>query len=732
MVLIDFEYNRSADKDMGLVCCCLQVDSNPIERFWLDDGSDKDKLVDRLIELADQTFVGYAIQMAECRCFYALGLDPRQFKWRDLFSEYKWLANADDRWQYGKFTRTLSNKTNCVYRFKPSLRKQKRMSAEEEEIVKQVQEEERLAESQKRGIEAVTEKCDLTLLSIEYHYGLLTEAEIATDSKTKEGTRKLILSGFRLDLHKDKILDYCASDIHLLGKLSKCIYADMVTVSKEPHLTVICGEIKDIVPETLMPVEELALNMGHWAAQNAMYAMRGIPLHKGKFEAVLRSASEIQKELQLNWNIDHPEYPLYRIGSSGKDLAKFKLLRTKSPYVRMDITFDDGLFANMASTLENIGDFKWKRTKAGKYSGDAEYLKEISGKGESDPIYCLRKLKDAITSIKAMTPDKDGTVKAMSFIGSDSRQRPNYNTYGTKTGRNAASSTSFLFLNPKWMRICVDPKEGWEICDLDAHSEEVAIAASLYNDNNKRKVYLSPDVYMMYAQLAGAYPKDKPILTEKQRDTEKWFKAEHWDTVRQVYKGGFLGMQFGMGGKLLRQKVLMSLPKDQRDTIDEDWGERFVEEYHQTFNKEYETVSTLKELYSSEHKGILLADGWRLGADEDNILTVGNFPVQGTGACILRRCCQLCDEVGVQIYATLHDAISITGKSDTMDKSIEKARECFRQAAVDILGEDLMVVGNPERIKHGEIWLHSSHAGDAWNKMAEKYFKEYVIPLPKQ
>ena len=725
MVLIDFEYNRSADKDMGLVCCCLKVDDSPIERFWLDDGSDKDKLVERLISLADHVFVAYAAQMAECRCFYALGLDPRQFKWRDLFSEYKWLANADDRWSYGKFTQ----KNKCVYRFKPTLRMQKRMSSEEEAAVKKLQKEEAEAETLARGITCVVEKCDQTLLSIEYHYNLLTEAEVAEDFKTKTGTRNIILSGFRLDMHKEAILDYCSSDIHLLGELAELIYKDMVKVSKEPHLIVVKGEVKELAPEALMSVDDIALGMGHWCAQNAVYAMRGIPLHKGKYDAVVKAAAEIKTEIQLGWNIDHPEYPVYRIGSSRKDLLDFKMLRKESPYKKMKITFDEDLFAEMARDLEQIGQFKWKRTKKGGYARDSEYLKELSGKGESDPIYCLRKHNDAVTALKTMCPDDDGVIQALAFIGSDGRQGPNSNPYGTKTGRNAPSATSFLFLQPKHMRVCVDPKEGTELCDLDAHSEEVAIAASVYDDEGKRKVYRSADVYMMYAQLANAYPKDKPILTEDERESEenKWFKEEHWDLVRKAYKSGFLGMQFGMGGSKLRQRVLLSLPKDQRGMIDEEWGDRFVDEYHQTFNKEFTTVSLLKELYKDRHEGLMLADGWRLGPDEDNILTVGNFPVQGTGAVILRRCCQLCDDAGVKIYATLHDAISITGKSETMDKAIETARECFRQAAVDILGEDLMLVGNPERVRHGDVWLHDSNAKISWNRMASKHFPEYLI-----
>ena len=250
----------------------------------------------------------------------------------------------------------------------------------------------------------------------------------------------------------------------------------------------------------------------------------------------------------MRWNELHPEYPLYRIGPSYNELRLRKTMRKESPYLDMKVTEDYDLFADAAMRISKAGKFQWKKTPAGKFAKDNDYLKELDDGGL---IHDIRKHKDSIKALKSISPEDDGTYKIDRFIGCDFKQRPNFNPYGTKTGRNAASATSFLFLMPKWMRLLVNPREGRYICDLDAHSEEVAIAAALYNDENKREVYRSADVYMKYAQLAGAYPKDKPILTEDERESEKWFKEEGWTQVRKIYKGGFLGMQFGMGLKVL-------------------------------------------------------------------------------------------------------------------------------------------------------------------------------------
>ena len=745
MVFIDFEYNRSSDPDMGLVCCCLQQNDSPIERFWLDDGSDKDKLVDRLVELygQDEVFVGYAIQLAECRCFVALGLDPRQFKWRDLFSEYRWLSNADDRWQYGQFTYSASPKSDPapVYRFKPSVRKKKRMSSEEEELMKETQEAEIMLEEESRGIKCVVQPCDQSLLSIEYHYGLLDENEVISDVRTKKEVRKKILNGFRLDLCKEEILDYCASDIHLLGELAALIGQDVRQVMAEPHLVLIRGEIKELCPDELNKPEDFMLYLGHWCAQNARYAMRGIPLDKDRLEAVLAAAPYLTLEEQFKWNTEHPDYPLYRVGPSAKTLADAKLMKTKSPYKTMEVHADADLFANFAHAMELQGEFEWKRTVKGVYASDSEYLKEIAGKGD-DPIYLYRKHKDKIAAAKALSKDDSGEVAIMQFIGSDYVQRPNFNPFGTKTGRNAPSAKSYLFLQPKYLRALANPKAGTELTDIDVHAEEIGVAASVFNDDVKREGYRQPCFYMFYAQKAGAYPADKPILTEQERETLPWWKEEGWGNVRKQYKSGCLGMQFGMGGEKLRQRVLLSLPKDKRDEIDEDWGERFVDTYHATFVSEYNTVKALREEYADKHLGLMLVDGWRLGPDEENILTVSNFPIQGTGAVILRKACQLCDEAGVRIYATLHDAISFVSdeserkvrydpdddSSPLVRESIAKARTCLLSACKDVLGEDLIMMGMPETVHNGDYWFHGDNAKPDWNAVAEKHFPQYRVP----
>ena len=726
---IDFEFSKPSNPDMGLVCAALSVDGGEIEKYWLLDGSDNQKLHDRLIDLAENgaSFSAYAVQLAEGRCFLALGLDPRRFRWHDLYSEWKWLRNGDNRYLYGDVIVTENGKDPYVaVSIPPEVKITKRMTREEEQSAKLLNDAACKMKADRTGKRVVNNQSGESLLDCEYFLGVIDESTVLADKAVKNDVRNFIIAGQDLESRKQEILDYCASDIKLLYELDLKIGDHMAKVMDEPHINVQLGKVRtDFKANKYFTLDELREEIGSWAARNAMYAMRGIPLNAGRLEAVKKAGPLIRVEEQLRWNELHPEYPLYRIGKSAKALSLLKAMRKKSPYLDMEVTEDYDLFADAVMRISKAGKFRWKKTPAGAFAKDSDYLKELDDGGL---IHDIRKHKDSIKALKSISPEDDGTYKIDRFIGCDFKQRPNFNPYGTKTGRNAPSATSFLFLMPKWMRLLVNPRKGRYICDLDAHSEEVAIAAALYNDDNKREVYRSADVYMKYAQLAGAYPKDKPILTEDERESEKWFKEEGWTQVRKIYKGGFLGMQFGMGGASLERRVRLSLPEEKRDEIFEGWGDSFVDSYRSLFSNETECVTKVRQAYSNQKKGVMLQDGWRLGPDDPNILSVSNFPVQGTGSVILRRCCELCDAEGIQIYATLHDAISFTGKLENMEREIDTARECFRRAAEDILGENLMVIGNPEIIKHDENWIHDPSVPGTWNSMAEKYFPEFVLP----
>ena len=87
-------------------------------------------------------------------------------------------------------------------------------------------------------------------------------------------------------------------------------------------------------------------------------------------------------------------------------------------------------------------------------------------------------------------------------------------------------------------------------------------------------------------------------------------------------------MQFGMGGASLERRVRLSLPEEKREEIYDGWGDKFVNDYRALFNSESRCVNAIKQAYSDYGRGVMLQDCWRIGPDDPNILSIGNFPAQ--------------------------------------------------------------------------------------------------------
>ena len=91
------------------------------------------------------------------------------------------------------------------------------------------------------------------------------------------------------------------------------------------------------------------------------------------------------------------------------------------------------------------------------------------------------------------------------------------------------------------MRILLKPEAGKKIVAIDYSSEEFAIGASISGDKNMIEAYESGDVYLHFAKLAGAVPKD---------GLKKDYKKE-----RELFKATVLGLSYGMGKEKLAKKL---------------------------------------------------------------------------------------------------------------------------------------------------------------------------------
>jgi len=79
-------------------------------------------------------------------------------------------------------------------------------------------------------------------------------------------------------------------------------------------------------------------------------------------------------------------------------------------------------------------------------------------------------------------------------------------------------------------------------------------------------------------------------------------------------------------------------------------------------------------------KYLKLPCGWYMWGDNPNQRSVGNFPVQGFAASIMRKAVQLAQDAGLDVIYTLHDALVIEydiGNPEDMDTLYECMFKAF-------------------------------------------------------
>jgi len=712
---IDFEYKHSADPGMGLISVALCGSDFPTETYWLWKDEQKSTFINRLAQLNDYVMTGYFIQLAEARCFAALGLDPNDWQWRDLVIEWRWLRNGDDRYSFGKVV-----KNNCAtYTVPPRARVGKRASQEEVEEAN-ADNASYLADLQAefQGTELALDQADWGLLDCAYYFDCMTIEQYRAAADTKHLVRDgIIVAGTEQDIedNRDTILSYNGDDVHDMLNLAAKITEAMEQVGQETHLFLDkgcfdyrCMERADIV--------KIQLDMGDWAARVAKYGYRGIPLHPGRLNRLAEVQPTLVQETRDQWVRDYPDTPLYRIGLPERILAMQKQPKKVSPYVKAEVSQDQDMLERLIQRFcWDSGISNWPKTRSGQLATDKKTLDRFSA-GEN-LIKQLERHKGALSCLKSFAfNQKLGRIEALDYVGSDYRQRPDHNPLGAQTARNAAKAKSYAFLGPHWLRVLVDPEPGMAIVELDYGSEEVFIAAVQGDDAAMQKAYGSEDFYVASAQHFGMYPSNLPIPSEAQR-AESWFTP--YKKVRNIAKTLCLSIQFGAGFKSVAAAV-RNATHDQ--SITDDQGEAWVQEFNTIYSNYSYMVDRLRDEYRSG-TSLALPNGWRLGPNNPSVVSASNLPIQGVGTCILQEACRLIDRSDCpgEIIATLHDAITIYCRESDTEKVKIHAKSLMQQAAKNILGKDGMKVGEAEIIKHGSLWLHSDRAKTAWDRLKSHF-----------
>ena len=716
LTAIDFEFNHPSSPGMGLISCSLFLD-NKLFNYWLRDPVDMLLLTGHLNEIKyTHTLVGYSIQQAEARCVAAMGLNPNEWQWRDLLAEWQWLRNCDNKYKYGKI---IDNAGFPKFTVPPKMRVGKKASQEEIDYAAEVNQEylddikQASVDDSPHGMEVGMEEAGFSMLDCQYFFEAINILQYREAAATKRRVRDgIIIGGSEESIQENRavITEYNAGDVADLLDLADAITEAMKEAAAEPHLQMYKGELI----EPVLDAGKIQLDLGDWCARLAKYGYRGIPLNKDRLQRLLKVIPELTKESKGNWNKDYIDTPIYRMGFSATMLEKRSTPLLKSPYIGGELTADSEMLSRLIGTFAEENHIEWPRTRTGQFDTSAKVIERYAT-GESI-IKQYQRHKNHLSSMKAFT-ERDGKIDAMGYIGNDWKQRPDFGAYGTQSSRNAAKAKSFCFLGSHWMRILVDPEPGFTLIECDYSGQEVLIGAVLSGDSNLLKTYLSPDVYMTYAQLTGMYPSNMPIPTEEERAKE-WFKP--YKLTRSIAKTLFLSMQYGAGFKNVAAAV-RDATKD--SSISDEQGREWVAGFADAYPDYAALVREFKMKYKEQGYRVVLQNGWRMGPDNQSLLSASNVHVQGTGACVLMEACKLCDEAQIPVIATLHDALTFYCPEEYAEGMAAEGSRLMRQAAFNVLGVDHIKIGHPEIVRHGDWWIHSEKAQKAWSRL-EKYFAD--------
>jgi DNA polymerase family A len=646
---IDFEFNNIVHENVNLVCCSVKEEGQPVVNFWLHKDPKAQKALALYLKQFTH-FIAYSA-IAEARSFLSLGLNPLDFQWIDLFLEYRCLTNHNDSLQWGE--QLVEGIVKRVSKPKPKWEREE-------------------------GDDSNSFKATHSLAEATFK---LTGKVRDTEHKTK--MRDLIISApdlFNED-EKNSIMAYCAEDVEFLPEIQDAVMEQYSKLDENLDDTLLFSEM---------------VERGRYAAHTAIMENRGYPINYEKTKNFSDSVSLILYDCQRDINKQFPQMKPFKWDKAN---GRFK--------------WDQKITRDWISRRYTKD--QWRLTDGGK-SGNKDYslsLEAFERFFDFDHDYprdnfgaqMVRylKLKQSIYGF-AVSPDKKKKT-FWDFVGPDKMVRPYTNIYGSQSSRSQPSSTGFMFLKPAWMRALVEPPPGKLMAGIDYGSEEFFISALVAGDQNMIDSYLSGDVYLAFAKLAGMVPPEGTKETHKKE--------------RNLAKSTVLGISYLMS----KYGLAIKLSGDSGEEWTEDDAEEMISAFYEAYPDLDEYQKQVLEEYA-ESGYLKTPCGWYLWGDNENFRSVTNFPIQGFGASVMRKAVDLAVAKGVDVVLTLHDALYIIFDEGDYNK-LNLLAEAMTEAFAFYFPEPLKETAR--KIKLDPFIWGPSMPAPTFNKKGEPVFEEVDI-----
>lgn len=566
---------------------------------------------------------------------------------------------------------------------------------------------------------------------------------VSIDSAHKETMRELCISG-DVEGNEAQIMAYCEEDTrHLIPALFNLEDRLNRRLALDVTMPVNCRHRGD----RSTPVASLILELMESLKAFTTISHRGIPVNGDRLRAI-RNGARIVRDKQIRefvdkypgtWDFITPstksldkvvseeerlnatkDTPFEAIMEDFKKLIESKSIRTQAILCgQYDDWYECHVKGTGGSWKRNdkecrrflLADLKarclldgYPLTDTGKLSLAKDALKDTFGKQTGTFGGDFRVLMNKITCYNGILADGKSDWLA-AYDGNDGLMRyRTLNPFSTVTWRCAPSpSNGWIFGWDKSMYCVIDPPKGKWLVELDFSSEETFIQAQVFNDPAYRELYASKDIYLYTGVLTGMIPRSDFDALSKDALKVK-YKRE-----RDLLKTFTLAIGYGAGNKTLAGKTGLPLSE----------VEKFRKNYDKAFSRTMFVRSKLSDMMKRGDLVCLwLANGLCATLNRHKIKTSYNaplnYPIQGTGSVILAKVARDFERAGIRTIATIHDAVVFEVDEGDME-TIYKARDLMKNAADYVLnvqeGEGGMKVGEPEIIKHGEIWT-PEHAFD--------------------
>jgi DNA polymerase-1 len=268
---------------------------------------------------------------------------------------------------------------------------------------------------------------------------------------------------------------------------------------------------------------------------------------------------------------------------------------------------------------------------------------------------------------------RDKMRKVKLAVGRDGRNRTVLWPFKAKTSRTQPKAAQWIFSPAVWLRSLIKPEPGMAVAYIDYSSMEFLIAASLSDRhcgpiNNMLDMYRSGDPYMAFAKRVGAIPEHITKQT-----------LGNYEVVRERYKVMLLAVQYGMMVETLAARLGIS-------TFE---AHEMLAQHHELF-AQYWSWSDDWVQQALQSGKMWTAFGWtcRTGITELNERSIRNWPIQATGADILRIACILATRHGIKLLAPVHDAVLIEAPTVRIEADVVLMQEIMRRASRLVLNND--------------------------------------------